>query len=182
MPPCSGDLLVSFRIHHNHYNIRLASTLPVTSASRALILPFNMSFGFSPGDIVLFTQFAAKVVSSLAEQGGSKTQFQLAERQCQAFLSVMTEVQSLDLSNVPVSFRNKIDEYSTSVQEFVKEFRDTIAHYEKSMGESSRRGLFRSAPRKVQWAFMAAEDLAMFRQSLAAQLDLVKIVIQSSIL
>jgi hypothetical protein len=141
-----------------------------------------MSFGFSPGDIVLFTQFAAKVVSSLAEQGGSKTQFQLAERQCQAFLSVMTEVQSLDLSNVPVSFRNKIDEYSTSVQEFVKEFRDTIAYYEESLGESSRRGLFRSAPRKVQWAFMAAEDLAMFRQSLAAQLDLVKIVIQSSIL
>ncbi|PVH83602.1 hypothetical protein DL98DRAFT_486446 [Cadophora sp. DSE1049] len=141
-----------------------------------------MSFGFSPGDIVLFTKFAAKVISSLAEEGASKTQYQLAERQCQAFLSVMAEVQSLDLSNVPASFRAKLDEYSTSVQEFVKEFRDTIARYEKSMGETSERGLFRSAPRKVQWAFMAAEDLALFRQSLSSQLDLVKIIIQSSIL
>jgi hypothetical protein len=47
-----------------------------------------MSFGFSPGDIVLFMQFFAKVISSLKDEGGSKAEFQLAERQCQAFLSV----------------------------------------------------------------------------------------------
>lgn len=131
---------------------------------------------------MLFTKFAAKVISSLPEEGASKTQYQVAERQCQAFLSVMAEVQSLDLSSVPASFRAKLGEYSTSVQKFVKEFRENIARYEKSMGETSERGLFRSAPRKVQWALMAAEDLALFRQSPAAQLDLVKIIIQSSIL
>ncbi|EEP82024.1 conserved hypothetical protein [Uncinocarpus reesii 1704] len=50
------------------------------------------------------------------------------------------------------------------------------------MGELSARGSFRSAPRKVQWALMAADDLHKFRQCLSAQLDLVKIVIQTSIL
>jgi hypothetical protein len=141
-----------------------------------------MSFGFSPGDIVLFTRFAAKVISSLREEGGSKLEFQLAERQCQAFLSVMNELQSLDLSNVPDSFRDKLAGYSTNVQEFIKDFRKAIDRYEKSMGESSKRGFFRSAPRKIQWAFMASDDLAKFRQSLAAELDLVKTVIQTSIL
>ncbi|KAN0093540.1 hypothetical protein V8E51_016724 [Hyaloscypha variabilis] len=141
-----------------------------------------MSFGFSPGDIVLFTQFAAKAISSLREEGGSKLEFQLAERQCQAFLSTMNEIQSLDLSNVPDSFRDKLTGYSTNVQEFINDFRKTINRYEKSMSENSERGFFRSSPRKIQWAFRAADDLAKFRQSLAAELDLVKIVIQTSIL
>jgi len=141
-----------------------------------------MSFGFSPGDIVLFTGFVAKVISSLKEEGGSKSQYQLAEQQCQGFLAVMNELQSLNLSNVPQWFRNKIDEYSTNVKEFVEDFRKTIAQYEKSMGKTSERGFFTSAPRKIQWAFMAADDLGKFRQSLAAQVDLVKIVINMSIL
>lgn len=140
-----------------------------------------MSFGFSPGDIAFFTQLAVKAISSLRE-GGSKREFQLAERQCQGFLSVMNELQNLDLSKVPDSFRDKLAEYSTNTQEFIKDFRKTVDRYQKSMGESSERGFFRTAPRKVQWAFVAADDLRKFRQNLAAQLELVKIVIQTSIL
>jgi signal transduction histidine kinase len=81
----------------------------------------------------------------------------------------MNGIRSLDLLNLPDSFRNKLDEYSTNVQEFIKYFRKTIERYEKAMGESSRHGFIRSAPRKVQWAPMAADDL-------------VKIIIQTSIL
>lgn len=51
-----------------------------------------MSFGFSPRHIVLFTRFVSKVIVSLKEEGGSKSDFQLAERQCQDFLSVMSEL------------------------------------------------------------------------------------------
>lgn len=131
---------------------------------------------------MLFTQFVSKVIVSLKEEGGSKSDFQLAERQCQDFLSVMNELQSLNLTNVPESFRNKIDEYATKVQDFVVDFRKAIAQYEKSLGHSSERGFFRSAPRKVQWAFAAANDLEKFRRSLTAQLDLVKIVLQMGIL
>ena len=57
-----------------------------------------MSFGFSPGDIVLFTEFVAKVISSLKEEGGSKSQYQLADQQCLGFLALMNELQSLNLS------------------------------------------------------------------------------------
>lgn len=127
-----------------------------------------MSFGFSSGDIVLFTQFVAKVVSSLKEEGGSKSEFQFAERQCQDFLSVMNELQSLDLKNVPESLQNKLNDYATTIHEFVGDFRTSIAQYEKSMGESSARGFLRSAPRKAQWAFMAADDLEKFKRSLTA--------------
>jgi hypothetical protein len=141
-----------------------------------------MSFEFSSGDIVLFGQFVGKVISSLREEGGSKSEYQLAERQCQGFLSAMNELQSLELPDLPDSFRSKINEHSTNLEEFVKQFRKTIAQYENSIGQSSKRGLLRSAPRKVQWALMAAEDLSKFRQSLACQLDLVKITIQMSIL
>ena len=65
---------------------------------------------------------------------------------------------------------------------FVQEFKATIVKYEKSMGKLSERRQVAGAPRKVQWAFAAVEDLSKFLQSLAAQLDIVKITIQTSIL
>lgn len=117
------------------------------------VSPSSMSFGFSPGDIVLFTKFASNVIVSLNRDGGSKSDFQFAERQCQNFLSVMSvmnELQSLNLKNVPETFRTKINEYAIILQDFVVDFRKAIARYEKSIGNSSERGFFRSAPRKVQ--------------------------------
>ena len=141
-----------------------------------------MNFGFSPGDVVMFVQFGAKVAKALREQSGSQAEYQLADFHCQGFLRVMDEMKQLDLSGVPERFRKSIEECSNDVCVFVQEFKATIGKYEKSMGKTSERGKVAGAPRKVQWAFAAAEDLSKFRQSLAAQLDIVKITIQTSIL
>ena len=86
-----------------------------------------MSFGFSPSDAVLFGTFVAKVISALKEEGGSKADFQLAERQCRGFLDVMNELQSLELWNVPDAFRSEISEFSTDLEDFVTTFRKAIA-------------------------------------------------------
>lgn len=141
-----------------------------------------MSFGFSPGDIALFLGFATKVIKALKEAGGSKSEYWLAQQQCQRFLMIMDDIQRLDLSNVSESFRNQIEEYSTHTREFVKDFKEAIVKYEKSMGKSSHRGFMTSAPRKVQWAFSAADDLDKFRQSLSAQVNLVHLTISNAIL
>lgn len=141
-----------------------------------------MSFGFSPGDITLFLGFATKVVKAMKEAGGSKSEYCLAQQQCQDFLRVMDDVQRLDLSNVSDSFRSQIEEYSTHTQEFVKDFKEIIVKYEKSMGKASQRGFITSAPKKIQWAFRAADDLDKFRQSLSAQVNLVHITISNAIL
>ncbi|KUL87842.1 hypothetical protein ZTR_03172 [Talaromyces verruculosus] len=141
-----------------------------------------MSFGFSPGDITLFLGFATKVVKAMKEAGGSKSEYCLAQQQCQDFLRVMDDVQRLDLSNVSDSFRSQIEEYSTHTQEFVKDFKKIIVKYEKSMGKASQRGFITSAPKKIQWAFRAADDLDKFRQSLSAQVNLVHITISNAIL
>ncbi|KAF2185574.1 hypothetical protein K469DRAFT_726693 [Zopfia rhizophila CBS 207.26] len=141
-----------------------------------------MSFGFSPSDIVLFIGFATKVVKALKDEGGSRSEYQLAERQCQDLLAVMEDIKRLDLSNIPEPFCSKIKEYGSHTREFVTAFKQTIDQYEKSMGKTSQRGGVRSAPRKVKWAFDAADDLDKFRQSLSAQLHLVHITISTSIL
>lgn len=121
----------------------------------------------SHDEIVVLITFATKVKSSLPEEDGSKIQVENATRQCEAFLSVMSEVQSL--SHVTGSFQNTIDKISTSVRAFVKEFVGNIARYEKLDGNSKK-------------LVEAAEDLAILRQSLAAQLGLVKVIIQANIL
>lgn len=139
-------------------------------------------FGFSPGDIVLFSKFAAKVIQALRDEGGSRSEFQLAARQCEAFLSALNELKSLDLSSLPESFRFKITQSSSSLKGFIDDFRKSIASYEKSLAEGSQRGAMSSAPRKVQWAFVAAEDLGKFRQCLSAELDNLKLMIEISVL
>jgi hypothetical protein len=106
-----------------------------------------MSFGFSPSDIVLFIGFATKVVKALKQKGGSKSEYQLAERQCQDFLAVMEDIKHLDLSNIPEPFRSKIEEYATHTREFVTAFKQMINVYNKSMGKTSQ-----SCPSRLTFA------------------------------
>lgn len=141
-----------------------------------------MSFGFSPGDIALFLGFASKVIKALRDEGGSRSEYRLAELQCQDFLTVMDDVEHFDLSNLPSSSRSKIEENMTHSREFVNDFKQTIYKYEKAMGKNSRRGLLACAPRKIQWAISAADNLDKFRQSLSAQLSIVQLTISKSIL
>jgi hypothetical protein len=144
---------------------------------------FTLSFGFAPSDIVLFTKFVDKVISALQDdQGGSQYDYRLAKQQCQDYLTVMEELQRLDFSNIPHSFQDKIKGYAANVTEIVADFKSAIAGYEKSMGKATKRGPFKSAPRKVQWAFRAADDINKFRQRLAAQLELVKLMFNMSLL
>ncbi|KAF3394513.1 hypothetical protein F1880_004808 [Penicillium rolfsii] len=140
-----------------------------------------MSFGFSPGDIVLFTNFAWKVISSLKENG-SRSEFQEAQGQCEAFLSLIEEIRNLDLSIVPESFRQKILDHSTNIQRLVEGFKKSIEQYERSMGTNSSRSSIRSAPRKVQWALLAAEDLETFRKGLGSYVQLIQLTISTSML
>ena len=130
----------------------------------------------------MMIKFADKVVGALREEGGSMSEYRLAERQCRGFITVANQVLSLDLSRLPDSFQAQIRKYSAELVEHIQDFRETIEHYENAMGEGRKRGWFSSAPRKVQWAFRAARDLESFRQTLKAQFDLLTMVIQTSIL
>lgn len=53
----------------------------------------------------------------------------------------------------------------------INNFRETVARYEKLMGGRSSRGKLAAVPRKMQWAFDAADDLDDFRKMLQSQLD-----------
>lgn len=139
-------------------------------------------FGFSTSDIIEFGKFTAKIISALKEEGGSKFEYQDAVHSCEAFTSVLSEIQRLELSNAPDPFRQQLEKHLIDSQEFVQQFRDMIARYEKSMGKASTRGFVRSAPRKVQWSLTAAKELDNFRQRLSVQLQLVQLEIQGSLL
>lgn len=184
MPLNAGPEVTRLSLEHKTAITTLSLT---TKSSLTTTRPFSgsddsMSFGFSPGDIALFLRFATTVFKALKEAGGSRSEYRFAQQQCQSFLIVMDDVQRLDLSTVSDSFRSQIEEYSTHTREFVKDFKRAITKYEKSMGKSSHRGFIASAPKKVQWAFSAADDLDKFRQSLFAQVNLIQITISSATL
>lgn len=138
-----------------------------------------MSFGFGPGDIVAFIAFGKKVFDALQDDDGSTFEYRNAAAQCQAFGAVMSDVQRLDLSYLPEDFRKQLEVHSKNVREHVAAFKKhTVDKFEKSMGEETKRGWFKGAPRKVQWAFGAADDLDKFRVSLGAWLQIIQMSIQ----
>lgn len=138
-----------------------------------------MSFGFSPSDIVAFIAFGKKVFDALQTDDGSAFEYRNAAAQCQAFADVMSEVQRLDLSHLPEDFRKQLQGYSKNIGDHVAAFKKhTIDKFEKSMGEETKRGWFKGAPRKVQWAFGYADDLEKFTVSLGAWLQIIQTSIQ----
>lgn len=139
-----------------------------------------MSFGFSPGDIVMFGNFLLKVRGALKEDGGSRVQYLRAMKQCSDFDGVLNSIRKLDLSNATESFKEQLKKCTFDTQGVINDFRRTVAHYEKSMGESSSRGIFASAPRKIQWVFDAADDLDDFRKRLQSQVDRIQITLQGN--
>lgn len=135
-----------------------------------------MSFGFSPGDIVLCTKFIYKIVDALKDEGGSQAEHRSAIMQCQDVLDLLNQVSQLDLSQVSKALGSSIQERIDGIDSIVTDFQAMIASFEKSMGKSSQWSAIASAPRTVQWAFEAAEDLSRFQPRLSAQLQLLQIV------
>ena len=142
-----------------------------------------MSFGFGPGDIVALITFSKKVYDALEEEEGSRVQYRRAVNQCDAFTTVINQVKRVDLSRFPNDFRQELEEIYTNAAEHITLFRkNTIGKYEKSLGKGTKRGLFASAPRKVQWAFDAAEELEGLRQSLGSWLSAIQLCITTNML
>ncbi|ROT35336.1 hypothetical protein SODALDRAFT_328658 [Sodiomyces alkalinus F11] len=109
-----------------------------------------MSFGFSPGDIVMFGRFLVQVRGALKGDSGSQIQYSRAMKQCTDFEAILGDVSRLDLSLASGTFKERLRECSFDTQDVIKDFRETVARYEKSMGEASTRGKLTSAPRKIQ--------------------------------
>lgn len=142
-----------------------------------------MSFGFGPGDIVAFITFSKKVYDASEETEGSQAQYRRAIKQCDAFATVINQVKRVDLSHFPDDFRQELEEIYANAAEHITLFRkNTIDKYKKSLGTGTKRGLFTNAPRKVQWADDAAEDMEELRQSLSSWLSAIQMCIMTNML
>lgn len=137
-----------------------------------------MSFGFGPGDIVALIAFSKKVVDALEEQDGSQAQYRRAEQHCATFAAIMDQVKRRDLSNIPETFREQLRNISKNAAEHDALFKKhTIDRYERSLGKATSRSWLMAAPRKIQWAFGAAEDMEKLSQSLTAWMSAIQICI-----
>lgn len=85
-----------------------------------------MSFGSGVGDFALFAKFATKVIKALRDEGGSKIEYRIAERQCLEFISAAAEIYILDLLRLPDSARDRLDTSAANFAGIVGELKKTI--------------------------------------------------------
>lgn len=133
------------------------------------------SFGFGPGDIVLFLKYSGKVISALREDG-SKKEYQEAIHWCEGLQSVLRQIQNFDRNQVPAEYTENLQRDCMAAESFVRGYVDRIKKYDKTMGkQASKRAHLDGPLRKVQWALTEAKDLDNFRKSLDMQLKAVQL-------
>lgn len=153
----------------------LRSSNELVDFKSACHTPRMASFGFGPGDIVLFLKFSGKVISALREDG-SKKEYQEAIHWCEGLQSVLRQIQNFERSQVPAEYTENLRRDCVAAESFVRGYVERIKKYDKAMGkQASKRAHLDGPLRKVQWALTEAKDLDNFRKSLDMQLKAVQL-------
>jgi hypothetical protein len=110
-----------------------------------------MSFGFSLGDFLAASNLISQVVCALREAGGSSFQYQRLRLELDALGLALREVDQL----VPVegleATVEAIKATALSCQLPLREFLQSIAKYDQSLGAGHSAGIMKDVLYKVKW-------------------------------
>jgi hypothetical protein len=113
-----------------------------------------MSFGASPSDVVQALETAVRAISSLKEEGGSKSRYQTANASLQARVAALEAIVDITaLSSNASSSAFLLQQLASSLRDRDKELLVWTGKYQKSLSEQAPKGWRHSVGRKLQYAF-----------------------------
>jgi hypothetical protein len=57
-------------------------------------------------------------------------------KQCSDFEAAVDRIRGMDLSNAPEAFKEQVAKCAADTEDIINDFRQTVAHCEKSIGKS----------------------------------------------
>lgn len=113
-----------------------------------------MAFGASPSDVVQALETAVKAISSLKEEGGSKSRHQTANASLQARVAALEAIVDITALNSNASSSALLLQQLTSrLRDRDKELLVRTGKYQKPLNEQAPKGWRRNVGRKLQYAF-----------------------------
>lgn len=127
---------------------------------------FNMSFGWSAGDILATVNTLAKVGKSLKESGGAATEYQEAVAFLSSVSRTLSGVQSLLRDNPNLRWGADLVEQGNILKSAIENLEQKIKKYDKSLGIKTQRQKARRIPRQVQFALFLSDQVKELRTAI----------------
>jgi hypothetical protein len=140
------------------------------------------AFGWSVGDLVASFQLVVKIAGALKETGGAKSDYQ---ESIEFLLGLETTLQNLH-SIAPILVNpSQENAAQLEVQKIVKPlylFLAKVDKFDGALGSESKRGPWRTAPRKLQWAMFVSKEVKKLRDRISVPMFSLNILLQSQTL
>ena len=120
-----------------------------------------MSFGFSVGDFLAVGQLTVKIVASLRESGGAKTEYQNLIRELESLHHALQHLDKLQANTRSTSSLDSIKYAALSCRRPLEQFLSKIQRYDKSLGVWAKKDAnpFKGTVDKVRWAFGQTNEI-----------------------
>lgn len=119
-----------------------------------------MSFGFSIGDFLAVGQLIAKIVISLRESGGAKTEYQDLILELESLQHALQHLDKLQTKSGSSSSLDSIKYAALSCCRPLEQFLDKIQRYDRSLGVWAKNtGSLKGTLDKVRWAFGQRDEI-----------------------
>lgn len=130
----------------------------------------TVPFGFSVGDFIAAIGLVAEVVEAVQDSGGAASQYQSLTQDLGNLQAALLRVESLRIgSDTPTT--DTVINQTLLVRQGVQELLDSLAKFNKSLGNEAEKGWRHGTRRKVQWAMFGSKEVAKLRNVLSAQVQ-----------
>ena len=129
------------------------------------------TFGFSLGDFVAIVDVIQKVHKAFDEQNGASAEYRRLIHSISVLQLVFQELECLKASDTELSHINAIRAQARHSVQYLVAFRESIAKYDKYLGNTANSGRAKSSAKKVQWAVTAAGEVTKLNQSMAMEVE-----------
>lgn len=134
------------------FTYRAACTTSHLSGRDVIYHSFNMSFGWSAGDIATTISTLITVVNALKDSGGSRSEFQASVQFLESVERTLSGIQSIVDNNPDLQCEENLKRQVDIVKSAIANFERKIAKYNASLGVDSTRPKIRTIPREIQLA------------------------------
>lgn len=140
------------------------------------------AFGWSAGDIVASVQLVTKIAGALKETNGAKSDY----RESVDFLfGLEITLQNLRTIAPVIATPSQQDIIQFEAEKIAKPLSDFFAKVQKfdaALGLQSKRGAWRTARRKIQWAMDVSKEVQTLRDRISVPISSLNILLQSQTL
>jgi hypothetical protein len=140
------------------------------------------AFGWSVGDIVASIQLVAKIVVALKETGGAKSEYQ---ESIEFLFGLEVTLQNLQTIAPVLLTRSQESILQVEIEKIAKPisiFFGKVKKLDTALGLDSKKGSWRAAPRKVQWAMQVLKEVKVLRDRISVPIASLNILLQSQVL